>query len=174
MVEFLVGEGATVLVSDIDPAKVAAMVGAHGATAIDAADVDGADVDVYCPCALGATINDESLAVLKAPIVCGSANNQLAEWRHGDELHRRGVLYAPDYIANAGGTVSTPTGCGAASTRNAVRPRSRRSTNACTRSSRSARPTASRRMRPLTSLPRRDQRLQGHQARTADQASVTI
>jgi leucine dehydrogenase len=43
--------------------------------------------------------------VLKASLVCGSANNQLAEWRHGDELHARGVVYAPDYIANAGGTV---------------------------------------------------------------------
>ena len=105
MVEFLVGEGATVLVSDIDPAKVSAMVATHGATEIAATDVMSADVDVYCPCALGATINDESLAVLKATVVCGSANNQLAEWRHGDELHRRGVLYAPDYIANAGGTV---------------------------------------------------------------------
>jgi leucine dehydrogenase len=105
MVQYLVGEGATVLVSDIDPAKVAAMVSAHGATEIAAADVVAADVDVYCPCALGATINDESLAVLKARIVCGSANNQLAEPRHGDELHDRGVIYAPDYIANAGGTV---------------------------------------------------------------------
>jgi leucine dehydrogenase len=100
MVKFLTDEGATVLASDIDAAKVAAMVTAHGATAIAAADVD-----IYCPCALGATINDESLAVLKASIVCGSANNQLAEARHGDELQRRGVLYAPDYIANAGGTV---------------------------------------------------------------------
>jgi len=105
MVELLKEEGATVLVSDIDSAKVAAMVAAHGATAIDAADVAGADVDVYCPCALGATINDASLSVLKASVVCGSANNQLAEPRHGDELHRRGVMYAPDYIANAGGTV---------------------------------------------------------------------
>ncbi|MDP9465158.1 MAG: NAD(P)-binding domain-containing protein [Actinomycetota bacterium] len=105
MVRYLVDEGATVLVSDIDSAKVEAMVKAHGVTAIDAADVVAADVDVYCPCALGATINDESLAVLTAPIVCGSANNQLAEPRHGDELQRRGVVYAPDYIANAGGTV---------------------------------------------------------------------
>ncbi len=105
MVRFLVDDGATVLVSDLDPAKVEAMVRAHDVTAIAAADVAAADVDVYCPCALGATINDESLAVLKASIVCGSANNQLAEPRHGDELHRRGVLYAPDYIANAGGTV---------------------------------------------------------------------
>ena len=105
MVGYLAGEGATVSVSDIDPAKVAAMIAEHGATAIDAADVAAADVDVYCPCALGATINDESIETLRASIVCGSANNQLAEPRHGDELHRRGVIYAPDYIANAGGTV---------------------------------------------------------------------
>jgi leucine dehydrogenase len=105
MVEYLVREGAMIFVSDIDPAKVEAMVSLHGATAVAPEDVAGSDVDIYCPCALGAVINDESLAVLKAQIVCGSANNQLAEPRHGDELHRRGVLYAPDYIANAGGTV---------------------------------------------------------------------
>ena len=105
MVKLLVDDGATVLVSDIDPAKVAALVAAHSVTAVAVDDVVGTDVDIYCPCALGATINDDSLAVLKASIVCGSANNQLAEPRHGDELRRRGVLYVPDYIANAGGTV---------------------------------------------------------------------
>ena len=105
MVGLLTDERATVIVSDIDPAKVAAMESVHGVTSIAAADVAAADVDIYCPCALGATINDESLETLTASIVCGSANNQLAEPRHGDELHRRGVLYAPDYIANAGGTV---------------------------------------------------------------------
>ena len=66
------------------------MVSAHGATAVSADEVASADVDIYCPCALGATINDESVTVLKASIVCGSANNQLAEPRHGDDLHRRG------------------------------------------------------------------------------------
>ena len=105
MVRLLADEGAIVLVSDIDQAKVAAMVAAHGATAIDATNVVSADVDVYCPCALGATINDESIDLLRAQVVCGSANNQLAEPRHGDELQRRGVVYAPDYIANAGGTI---------------------------------------------------------------------
>jgi leucine dehydrogenase len=105
MVEYLVREGAIIFVSDIDPAKVEAMVSLHGATAVAPEDVVGSDVDIYCPCALGAVINDESLAGLKARIVCGSANNQLAEPRHGDDLHQRGVLYAPDYIANAGGTV---------------------------------------------------------------------
>ena len=105
MVEYLTSEGAIVLVSDIDQGKVAAMVTAHGATAIAPADVVAADVDIYCPCALGATIDDEAIAMLRASVVCGSANNQLAESRHGDELHRRGIIYAPDYIANAGGTV---------------------------------------------------------------------
>lgn len=105
MIELLLAEGAIVLVSDIDPAKVQATTSAHGIEAIAAEDVVGADVDIYCPCALGATIDDHALEALKAPIVCGSANNQLAEPRHGDELHRRGVIYAPDYIANAGGTV---------------------------------------------------------------------
>jgi leucine dehydrogenase len=105
MIELLLAEGAIVLISDIDQAKVQATIDSFGVEAIAPADVVGADVDIYCPCALGATIDDNALDVLKASIVCGSANNQLAESRHGDELHRRGVIYAPDYIANAGGTV---------------------------------------------------------------------
>ena len=105
MIELLLAEGATVVISDIDEAKVEATVSAFGVSSISPADVVGADVDIYCPCALGATLDDHALDVLKASIVCGSANNQLAEPRHGDELHRRGVIYSPDYIANAGGTV---------------------------------------------------------------------
>ena len=65
----------------------------------------GAEAEVYAPCALGATINDETLEILKAPIVAGSANNQLAEPRHGAELRQRGVLYAPDFVINAGGII---------------------------------------------------------------------
>ena len=84
-----------------------------------------ADVDVYCPCALGATINDESLAVLKAPIVCGSANNQLAEPRHGDELHDAACCTHPTTSPTPAARCSTPTACGAASTRSAAWPRCR-------------------------------------------------
>src|SRR3546814_966701 len=62
-------------------------------------------VDVYAPCALGATINDATLPLLKAKIVAGSANNQLAERRHGEALRQRGILYAPDYVINAGGVI---------------------------------------------------------------------
>jgi leucine dehydrogenase len=104
MIDLLRAEDATVLVSDIDAARVQTYT-AQGLESVAADDVVAADVDIYCPCALGATIDDHALEVLKAAIVCGSANNQLAEPRHGDELHRRGIVYAPDYIANAGGTV---------------------------------------------------------------------
>jgi leucine dehydrogenase len=66
-------------------------------------DVYGIDADIFSPCALGAVINDDTLEVLKVDIVAGSANNQLAETRHGKALHERGIVYAPDYVINAGG-----------------------------------------------------------------------
>ena len=65
-----------------------------------------AAADVYAPCALGATVNDETIARLKTPIIAGSANNQLAEARHGDILQQSGILYAPDYVINAGGIIN--------------------------------------------------------------------
>ena len=63
------------------------------------------EADVFAPCALGAVINDMTLPVLGARIVAGSANNQLAEPRHGALLKARGILYAPDYVINAGGLI---------------------------------------------------------------------
>jgi leucine dehydrogenase len=63
-------------------------------------------VDVYCPCALGNVLNDQTLPGLRCKIVCGSANNQLGEERHGDVLQALGILYAPDYIVNAGGLLA--------------------------------------------------------------------
>ena len=105
MVEYLVAEGANVVVSDISSLRVDAAAATFGVESVAAEAIVDADVDVYCPCALGAVINDESTHRLQASIVCGSANNQLHEPRHGDALQARGVLYAPDYIANAGGTV---------------------------------------------------------------------
>ena len=62
--------------------------------------------DIYAPCALGATINDDTIPRLKVEIVAGGANNQLAEDRHGDELEQRGMLYAPDYVINGGGVIN--------------------------------------------------------------------
>jgi leucine dehydrogenase len=68
-------------------------------------EIHALDVDIYCPCALGAVLNDQTLPELHCKIICGSANNQLEEDRHGDLLAERGILYAPDYIANAGGAI---------------------------------------------------------------------
>ncbi len=69
-------------------------------------DIYAQDVDVYAPCALGATLNDVTLPQLKAKIVAGCANNQLAEVRHGEQLKEMGILYAPDYVINAGGIIN--------------------------------------------------------------------
>ncbi|MGL4899808.1 MAG: amino acid dehydrogenase, partial [Shewanella sp.] len=69
-------------------------------------DIYSQDVDVYAPCALGATLNDATLPQLKAKIVAGCANNQLAEVRHGEQLKEMGILYAPDYVINAGGIIN--------------------------------------------------------------------
>jgi leucine dehydrogenase len=104
-VEGLVKEGARVIVADIDAAKVERAKRALGVTAVDPAGIHAHPCDIYGPYALGAVINDRTLPELNCKIVCGSANNQLAEERHGDLLHERGILYAPDYIANAGGTI---------------------------------------------------------------------
>lgn len=63
------------------------------------------EYDIFCPCALGGIINDDTLNRLRCTIICGSANNQLKEERHGDLLEEKGFVYAPDYITNAGGTI---------------------------------------------------------------------
>jgi leucine dehydrogenase len=92
-------------VADIDSAKVERATRELGVKAVDAADIHAQACDIYAPYALGAVINDRTLPALRCRIVCGSANNQLAEERHGTLLHEKGILYAPDYIANAGGTI---------------------------------------------------------------------
>jgi leucine dehydrogenase len=94
-------QGATLSVADVDPLK------AERATKIvPLGDIFALDCDVVAPCALGSAMNDESIPRIKARIVAGAANNQLAEPRHGDDLHARGILYAPDYAINAGGLVN--------------------------------------------------------------------
>jgi len=64
------------------------------------------DADIFAPCALGAVVNDDTLKVMGFDIIAGAANNQLAQGRHGDELHQKNVRYAPDYVINAGGLVN--------------------------------------------------------------------
>jgi leucine dehydrogenase len=98
--------GAKLVVADIRPENVQKMSAAYGATAVTPEAIIGAAVDVFAPCALGAVINDASLAQLKCKIVAGSANNQLAEARHGQALLDRGILYCPDYAINAGGLIN--------------------------------------------------------------------
>jgi leucine dehydrogenase len=97
--------GVRLIVTDIDPAKVESMTKRFNASAVKVEAIFDVDCDIFCPCALGKVINDDTLSRLKCKIICGSANNQLAEERHGDRIEEVGLVYAPDYIANAGGTI---------------------------------------------------------------------
>ncbi len=99
-------DGAKLTVTDIDGAAVECVADEFGAEPAAPEAITGVEGEVFAPCALGAVINDQTIERLKAPIVAGSANNQLAEPRHGIELMRRGVLYAPDYVINAGGVIN--------------------------------------------------------------------
>jgi leucine dehydrogenase len=106
LVQHLHGEGAKLVVTDIDAEKVRRVVQETGASSVPPEAIYDQEADVYAPCALGATINDETLPRLKVQIIAGGANNQLAEDRHGDLLEQRGILYAPDYVINGGGVIN--------------------------------------------------------------------
>jgi len=93
-------------VTDINAESVQRAVDDYGAEAVAADQIYDVDADVYSPCALGGTINDATLDRLKCRIICGAANNQLANNEIGDEVQRRGILYAPDYAVNAGGLMN--------------------------------------------------------------------
>jgi leucine dehydrogenase len=99
-------EGAKLVVTDINKESIEKVVADFKATAVDVNAIYTQDVDVYAPCALGATVNDETLPRLKCSIIAGAANNVLAEDRHGVALMNRGILYAPDYVINAGGIIN--------------------------------------------------------------------
>jgi leucine dehydrogenase len=99
-------EGAKLVITDIDGEKVKRVVQATGAEAVAPDVIYDVPADIYSPNALGATVNDDTLKRLKVEIIAGGANNQLAEERHGDELERRGMLYAPDYVINGGGVIN--------------------------------------------------------------------
>jgi leucine dehydrogenase len=98
--------GAKLTVADIDKLKSERAQREFGAAVVEIDNIAGVPCDVFAPCALGAGLNDNTIPHLIAPIVAGAANNQLAETRHGDDLHARGILYAPDYAINAGGLVN--------------------------------------------------------------------
>ncbi len=98
--------GARLVVTDINKKALSHVEQEFNAQVVGLEDIYAQDVDVYAPCALGATINDNTINQLKASIVAGAANNQLAEQRHGEILMNKGILYAPDYAINAGGLIN--------------------------------------------------------------------
>ena len=98
--------GAQLIIADIDSERAARMAKQLGARQVATDQIMAAEAEVFAPCALGGAINDQTLAQLSCDIVAGAANNQLAEARHGEILHERGVLYAPDYVINAGGLIN--------------------------------------------------------------------
>ncbi|MDR4435637.1 branched-chain amino acid dehydrogenase [Bacillus tequilensis] len=99
-------EGANLIVTDINKQSVQRAVEDFGARAVDPEEIYTQDCDIYAPCALGATINDDTIRQLKAKVIAGAANNQLKETRHGDQIHEMGIVYAPDYVINAGGVIN--------------------------------------------------------------------
>lgn len=107
LVEHLVNEGANVTIADISPERLEEVRSKYGATIYNGNDIYSEAMDIYAPCALGATINDDTIYKLKADIVAGAANNQLAEEnKHGRILQERGIVYAPDFLINAGGIIN--------------------------------------------------------------------
>jgi len=98
--------GARLVVTDIDPERVKRVVAEFGARPVGTDEIYGVEADIFAPCALGAIVNDKTIPQLRCQIVAGAANNQLLEERHGDMLEEKGILYAPDYVANAGGVIN--------------------------------------------------------------------
>lgn len=106
LAERLAAAGATLLVADLDGPRAETVAERLGGTAVPLAGAIGTRCDVYAPCAIGATVNEESISRLRCAIVAGAANNQLAEPSLAAELHQRGILYAPDYVINGGGAMA--------------------------------------------------------------------
>lgn len=107
LVDHLTKNGAVVTIADINEQRIEEVVKKYGAKAFTGADLYAADVDIYAPCALGATINDETINKIQAKVIAGAANNQLAnEVMHGNLLKEKGILYAPDFLINAGGVIN--------------------------------------------------------------------
>jgi leucine dehydrogenase len=101
--------GARLFVTDVDESKAAHVVKDFGTQYVQPAEIYDARAEIFAPCALGGVVNDETIPRFTFEIVAGAANNQLLEARHGDELARRDILYAPDYVANAGGVINGTT-----------------------------------------------------------------
>ena len=103
---YLVAEGVKVTIADADVDNLARAVSDHGVETAPPEKIHALEVDVFAPCALGAVINDDTISDLNCKIVAGAANNQLALEAHGDKLRDLGILYAPDFVINAGGLIN--------------------------------------------------------------------
>lgn len=107
LVEYLAKEGAKVFIADINQERLAHVAAKYNVEIFTGDDIYSADVDIYAPCAMGATINDDTVHKIKAKVIAGAANNQLAnENTHGLILQERGIVYAPDFLINAGGIIN--------------------------------------------------------------------
>jgi leucine dehydrogenase len=102
-------EGARLSIADVDQAKAQKLAEATGGKVVGTDEILSLEADVVSPCALGAILDEQTIAELNAPIVAGGANNQLAKPSDGPRLHSRGILYAPDYVINAGGIINVST-----------------------------------------------------------------
>jgi leucine dehydrogenase len=98
--------GALLIVCDIDSERTKRVAADTGARIVGTDEIYDVDAEIFAPCALGGIINDDTIPRLKFEIIAGGANNQLLEPRHGDALEEKGILYAPDYVANAGGVIN--------------------------------------------------------------------
>ncbi|MCX4094105.1 Glu/Leu/Phe/Val family dehydrogenase [Nocardia sp. alder85J] len=105
LVRLLAAEGARLTITDIDPTRAARLAGEVGATVVAPDRILATECDVLAPCALGAVIDDHTVPALRCRILAGGANNVLARPRHADALAAAGILFVPDYVANAGGLI---------------------------------------------------------------------
>lgn len=107
LVEHLSKEGADVFISDIHEATLKNISEKFGSQVVGLDEIYDLDMDIYAPCALGATINDNTLSRLKCSIIAGSANNQLKDEKiHGEAVMQKGIIYAPDFLVNSGGVIN--------------------------------------------------------------------
>ncbi len=107
IVDLATKEGAQIIINDINKEQLEYVSKKYGATIHHDLDIYGLDVDIYAPCALGATINDNTIDRIKAKVIAGAANNQLQdEIKHGRLLKEKGIAYAPDFLINAGGIIN--------------------------------------------------------------------
>ncbi|TGX52547.1 Glu/Leu/Phe/Val dehydrogenase [Sphingomonas gei] len=102
----LADAGARLVLADMDPARRDRLAAIHGARIVDVADIAAAEADIFAPCALGGVLDAQSIAAMRAKLVCGAANNQLAGPEAAALLLERGIAYVPDYVANAGGIIN--------------------------------------------------------------------